>query len=151
MHIMLSQHQKHTGHIESSKSKTTRRLLIRQTNCVLLLREDIYLSSLFFGYVRKYSYIYGIIKTKTMSTTSISYQIRIKGSGTLPSSQYSKYNERFKAFHQEKIQYEEIYGPEQAREHLKEIRQTEGAYAKYWSEVELSIEKVICTVEIIEL
>lgn len=59
------------------------------------------------------------------------YRVVCSGGGYLASDGYSKWNERFKLFHEGKLSWEEIYGYEQAQDHIKEYFNRESEYQKY--------------------
>ena len=61
-----------------------------------------------------------------LDNATISFEVRYKGfdSGHFSPSGYSKYNERFTKFHKGELGNEMIYGIKQAKEHVKEIRES---------------------------
>lgn len=79
-----------------------------------------------------------------MSTTHKHYEVRIKGEDSYFSSQgYSKYNERFR-FRLENDYPEnfEIYGLEQAKEHIEELKESVYEGVKHLKNKEFEIIEV---------
>lgn len=69
------------------------------------------------------------------------FSIKTSDSAHLSSSSYSKYYDRLTMYREGKIHYEEIYGLEQAREHVKEFYATKDEYSESRNKRSVTIEK----------
>lgn len=94
-----------------------------------------------------------LIEEKPRQTTVTHYEI-VVGEGpfasTLLPENWTQYYKRLSLSLDNQLEPNQVYGLDQVREHIKEVRQTTGEYAQYWRSVHLSIRKLTTTTEIIE-
>lgn len=88
------------------------------------------------------------------TTETIHYVLRINrneaSTSYLSPQGYSKYYERLRQYHDDKIKHDEVYGLDQAKEHAKEYFATEDQYTASRRKEILTIEKVTTINEPIE-
>jgi len=84
---------------------------------------------------------------------SISYQVRLKGNQTshFSCTGYSKYNERYIYYYKNGFPEDyEVYGLEQAKEHVQELKKSIYEGKKQYEHSIFEIVKVVTTTEVVE-
>ena len=85
---------------------------------------------------------------------NVRYQIAVgKDQGTISGDGWSGYYKRLSRSDRNGRLPDgsEVYGLEQARQHIAELRATTGEYRSYWRKVKLSIQRVTTKTETIEV
>ncbi len=84
------------------------------------------------------------------NTITYYYRVSINGHSWLSPDGYSKYSERLKLFHEEKLKQDEVYGLEQAKEHVQEYYNKNDEYTEGRKKDVLTIEIVTTIVQIVD-
>lgn len=89
---------------------------------------------------------------QTTPETHVTYRIAVaEGNTRLSPSDWSGYDQRLHLWYEKKLPVDApIYGLDEARAHVTEVRNTEGESKQYWASVKLTIQRVTTVTENIE-
>ncbi len=82
--------------------------------------------------------------------TVTNYQVSVNGHHSLSKEGYSKYTYRYSQYFNGLLPYEQVYGKEQAIEHIAEYLGQVNEYQEQRRNETLTIEKVVTIVELVD-